>query len=43
MSKQIELAFEPNLSSLGVKETDLQREQLKKYKSLDSQIDKLEK
>lgn len=43
MSNQVELVFDPALTSLGVKETELQKEQLKKYRSLDSQIDKLEK
>ena len=43
MAKQVELVFDPAITSLGVKETDLQKEQLKQYRSLDSQIDKLEK
>ncbi len=43
MTNHVELIFDPALTSLGVKESDLQKEQLKKYRSLDSQIDKLEK
>lgn len=43
MTNHVELIFDPALTSLGVNESDLQKEQLKKYRSLDSQIDKLEK
>ncbi len=44
MSEKLELIFDPTLPSTGgPKETELQREQLKKYRQMDSQLDKIEK
>ncbi len=44
LSEKLELVFEPSLPSLGgSKETELQREQLKKYRQMDTQLDKIEK
>lgn len=42
-SGKIELAYEPELPWTGLKETELQREQIKKYKALDEQLDSIEK
>ena len=40
---KLELVYDPDLSIAGLgKETELQKEQLKKYRQLDSQLDKLE-
>jgi methyl-accepting chemotaxis protein len=43
VDSKIELVYDPHLEAEGLNETELQKEQLKKYRALDSTLDKLEK